>query len=124
MNREELRQYCEREITEYAHGNHKATAGNPWPKEKVQEQLRECKAALVEPYKINIELRDTMEQIKSSPPVICEVWVVADDRRGYKIIYNPKTREFGLAQYTVGDNYDIPLSINVNGDLVGTFMAR
>ncbi len=62
--------------------------------------------------------------MREDSPELCEVWVVADDREGYKVFYNPSTREFGLAQYKPGDEPDMPSSINVNGDFVGTFMAR
>lgn len=124
MNRNELRQYCKREVTEYQYSVPESAVGNPWPAEKVEAQLKECKAALVEPYQQQIELRDTNEQMKAEPPILCEVWVVADDREGYKVFYNPKTQEFGLAQYKPGDESDVPSSFNVNGDFVGTFMAR
>ncbi len=124
MTKEELRRHCEREVEEYKYDLPESAVGNPWPADKLEAQLRKCKAAIVEPYNLQIELRDTVEQMNAEPPVVCEVWVVADDREGYKVFYNPNTCEFGLAEYNPGDDNDIPSSINVNGDFVGTFMAR
>ena len=124
MNKEELQQYCMRELAEYEYSVSKGAIGNPWPTEKVEAQLKECAAAMVEPYQEQIELRDTFEQLEAKPPILCEVWVVADDKKGNIVFYNPNTEEFGLAQYFPGVDSDMAQSIGVNGDFVGTFMAR
>lgn len=124
MNKEELQQYCVQELAEYEYSVSEDALGNPWPTEKVEAQLKECAAAIVEPYQKLIVLRDTLEQIKAMPPILCEVWVVADDKKGSIVFYDPKREEFGLAQYSPGTEPDIASSINVNGDFVGTFMAR
>ena len=124
MDKEELQQHCVQKVAEYEYIVPESAIGLPLPAEKVEALLKEFKAAIVEPYLETIELRDTMEQMEAETPILCRVWVVADDRDGYKVIYNPNTKEFGLAQYKIDDESDIPSSINVNGDFVGTFMAR
>ncbi len=124
MNKEELQKHCIQDVEEYEYIVPESAMGNALAAEKVDALLNECKEAIIEPYQSIIALRDTMEQMTAEPPVLCKVWVVADDRGGYKVIYNPNTKEFSLAQYDVDDDSVIPSSINVNGDFVGTFMAR
>jgi len=92
--------------------------------EKVQAQLLECESALVSPYELSIELRDTVGQMKADPPQLKNVLVVADDRNGYLVFYDPIIRIFGLAEYATGRDRGRASSINVNGDFIGTFFAR
>ncbi len=125
MNKEELQQYCVRELAEYEYSVSEDALGKPWSTEKVEAQLKECASAIVEPYQELIVLRDTVEQMKAKPPILCEAWVVADDKKkGYIVFYDPNTEEFGLASYVLGAESSMAWSIGVNGDFVGTFMAR
>ena len=121
MNKSELRQFCENELDSYVYDVPDSGVGRPWPKEKVIDQLSQIKSAIVEPYMEKMELRDTFEQFGSKEPEYAQLWVVADDNDGYKVFYDPATREFGLAVYAKDD---IPQTIGVRGDFVGTFMAR
>ena len=121
MNNKELRQFCENELESYVYDVPESAIGNPWPKEKVDAQLNQLRSSIVDPYLENMELRDTYEQMKKKEPEYMQLWVVADDRDGYKVFYDPSAEEFGLATYARGE---IPITIGVRGDFVGTFMAR
>ncbi len=124
MNKEELQQYCVKELAEYEYSVSEGALGNPWSTEKVEAQLKECASAIVEPYQELIVLRDTVEQMKSKSPIVCKAWVVANDKKGYLVFYNPNVEEFGLASYLPGSESSMAQSIGVSGDFVGTFMAR
>ena len=121
MNKSELLRFCQNEIDSYVYDVPESTVGRPWPKDKVLDQLSQLKSAIVEPYLERMELRDTIEQIGNKEPEYAQLWVVADDNDGYKVFYDPVAHEFGLAAYNEGD---IPQTIGVRGDFVGTFMAR
>jgi len=54
-------------------------------------------------------------------PIIAEYWVIADDRNGYLVCFDPDANEFLLAQQFDNDRL---ATIGVRGDLVGVFMAR
>ncbi len=121
MNKEDLKKLVQKEVSEFKYAVPDESIGNPMPDEKVKAHLLELKASLVEPYREKIELQDTIEQIGAKTPVYSDVWIVADDRKSYKVFYDEKEQIFGLAKYTP-DNF--PATVNVYGDLVGTFMAR
>ena len=55
----------------------------------------------------------------ANPSGVRECVLVADDRDGYQLYYDPIAREFFLAM-----DRDPPESIGVDGDAVGCFMAR
>ena len=121
MNKHELQQFCETELESYVYDVPESAIRSPWSKEKVHAQLSQLKNAIVEPYLEKMELRDTYDQIGKKEPEYGQLWVVADDNSGHKVFYDPSEREFGLAIYAKGD---IPQTVGVRGDFVGTFMAR
>ncbi len=124
MNIEELKSYCENEVTNYEYSVPDSAVGNAWGLDRVESQLRECKASLVNPYERKFELRCTFEQIDNHPPEFQNLWVVADDKNGYLVFYDTRQNEFGLATYDTNILDDTPTTIGVRGDFVDTFMAR
>jgi len=121
MNKQELQKFCENELESYIYDVSAPTIGNAWSKEKVDAQLKQLKIAIVEPYLEEMELRDSYEQLGMKEPEYEQLWVVADDNNGYKVFYDPLAEEFGLAEYA---EKQMPTTMGVRGDFVGTFMAR
>jgi hypothetical protein len=97
-----------------------STFGVAWSAEKVYGYVEKLKTALVEPYRLRFELRETYEQVGQQEPSYAEFWVVAESGN-YLEWYDPATEEFGLGQRVEGSA--IPVSIGVRGDLVGVFCA-
>jgi len=64
----------------------------------------EVKQALVEPYMEQIEIKNTINDLKSEKPTYMKVWIMADDRKGSKIYFNQDTKKFGLARYALGES--------------------
>lgn len=81
--------------------------------------LSEMRIALVEPRWATVQIRDTIEQINAAMPLLRECVLVADDREGYELYYDPEEKEFFLAY-----SGNPPTTFNVRGDAVGCFMAR
>ncbi len=121
MDAAHLEQLVQREIAEYRYEVHDGLIGNPLSPEKVQRYLDDLRHSLVRPRLQQIELRDTINQIDTPNPIIAECWVVADDRNGYLVCFDPDANEFMLAAQF--DNGHLA-TINVRGDLVGVFMSR
>lgn len=68
-----------------------------------------------------MKLGDTYEQTYSDESEFKELWVVSDDKEGYKVFYDPDEKEFGLATYK---DKKTPETIGVRGDFVGVFLAK
>jgi hypothetical protein len=67
-----------------------------------------------------VEIRDTGAQMRGeAAPLIRECFMVADDRAGYELYFDPVSNDFVLAY-----SGDPPSTFNVRGDAVGCFMAR
>jgi hypothetical protein len=98
-----------------------STVGIPWPADRLCAQVAELRAALVTPYLQRFVLKDTGPQVKASPPILEDYWVVAvaDD---FLLFFDPKAKRFGLA--CTPSNGALPQTIGVRGDLIGTFCAR
>ena len=115
-----LRQSVEKQIDEYVYVLPGWAIGNPIPPERIAAELAEMRASLIDPYWVDIEIRDTFEQcgMSSGPRRRCVV--VADDRKGMWLLFDPAEQSFVLAQHT-----DTGLvTFNVRGDAVGCFLAR
>src|SRR6185437_11706437 len=86
------------EIDQYVYQVPNGSIGNPWDEDKVLAQLKEMRKALVDPYWIEIELRDEFDQcdVEYAPKQSCAV--VADDGRGCLLLWDPTQGEFLLAQ--------------------------
>ena len=115
-----LRQSLEKQIDEYVYVFPDWATGNPIPPERIAAGLAEMRASLIDPYWVDVEIRDTFEQcgMSSGPRRRCVV--VADDRKGMWLLFDPPEQSFVLARRT-----DTGLvTFNVRGDAVGCFLAR
>jgi CelD/BcsL family acetyltransferase involved in cellulose biosynthesis len=120
MNFTELRKQIEGEIASYVYEVPKSALGQAMPTEWVAAQLAEFKAALVEPARRVVAISDSTEQMLGRvKPELRECILVADDREGYELYYDPSQRDFVLAY-----SGNPPVTFNVRGDAVGCFMAR
>jgi hypothetical protein len=116
----ELSRKVSAEIDNYVYVFPKGMVGRPWNAEKVEAQLRELRAALIEPYLATVVRRDTIEQINSADPPQSRCAVVADDGHGNLLVFDLAAAEFLL----VRRGTDYLESYGVTGDAVGCFMAR
>ena len=114
-----LRTFVEREIDEYVYGAPESAIGKPMSQEWVQQQLTELRQALVTPQWVAIQLKDTLHQMESASPILRDCVLVANDRNGIQLYYDPDQNDFVLAH-----SGDPPETFNVRGDAVGSFMAR
>lgn len=114
-----LRARVEAEIDGYVYSLPENAIGNPWPSDKVSRLLNELRQALVEPYWADVEIRDTYEQVKLVEGPRQRCIVVADNRKGYFLLWDPACDDFFLAQNIKGTLY----SFGVRGDAVGCFLS-
>ena len=120
MDTRNLRRTIEQEIDSYVYQQHPAAVGTPMPQEWVSQQLAAMRAALVEPVARLIEIRDSVAQMRGEDaPLVRECLLVADDRGGYELYFDPTSNDFVLAY-----SGNPPTTFNVRGDAVGCFMAR
>jgi hypothetical protein len=120
MNTGDLRRTIEQELDSYVYQRHPAAVGTPLPQEWVTKQLAEMRAALVDPVVRRIEIRDSVAQIRGDAPAdVRECFLVADDKEGYELYFDPTSNDFVLAY-----SGNPPSTFNVRGDAVGCFMAR
>lgn len=106
-----LRRKIELEIDEYVYEVPKGSIGNPWPLDKVEQELRTFRNALVDPYWI-----DVVDDDKTRKPCVA----VADDNKTYLLVFEPEAQKFMLAMRKGNDL----ISFGVDGDAVGCFLAR
>lgn len=109
------------EIDSYRYIHADGLVGAAWPEEKVRAQLQEFRSALIVPYWADVVRRDTAEQIKTAHPPVDRCVIVADDRRGMLLAFDPAVAEYLLVQRRGDGALE---SLGVNGDAVGCFMAR
>jgi hypothetical protein len=119
MDLEELRRRVVDEIDHYVYLVPEGANGRPWNPEKVDTKLRGFRSALVQPYWVDIIRRDTFEQIKSADHLMNRCVVVADDRHGIVLAFDPSASEFLLAERRA----DTLVSFGMSGDAVGCFLA-
>ncbi len=121
MNMKELASFVRKEIDDYDYAglNFDRAIGTPWPAEKVERLLAKFRLCLVQPYWLDVTIKDTIEQL-SAGGTVERCAIVADDREGYLLAYLPKTNEFTLVR---SDDEGGFASIGVNGDAVGCFLA-
>jgi hypothetical protein len=115
-----LRIAVEAEIDQYVYDVPEGTAGLPWSVDKVRIELAEMRGALVDPYWTEVEIRDTFSQVKEEQGKLLRCAVVAEDRRGYLLLWEPVRRDFFLAQAREG----VPCTFGIRGDAVGCFLSR
>lgn len=115
-----LRQRVEKEIETYVYECPDEAIGNPWTDEAVQKGLAQFRASLVQPYRADVEIRDTFEQVGTAVAPRRECVVVADDGKGMLLLFDPVEKSFVLAQ-RCGAGLT---TFGVRGDSVGCFLAR
>jgi hypothetical protein len=120
MNISELRELIEQEIDSYIHEDAPDAIGSPMSKEWVVKQLAEFKSALVQPAMRIVQVSDTVQQMRLEiKSEMRECILVADDREGYELYYDPIQDDFFLAH-----SGNPPTTFNVRGDAVGCFLSR
>lgn len=120
MNPDDLQRTIKQEIDSYVYQHQPQAAGSPMPQEWVTQQLTQMRAALDYPVLRPIQIRDTVAQIRGEePPSVRECFLVADDKEGYELYFDPTSNDFVLAY-----SGDPPFTFNVRGDAVGCFMSR
>lgn len=115
-----LRAAVENELENYVYEIHPEAMGQPLPQEWVDAQLAAMRAALVQPIWRDIRIQDSYEQVMGTAE--CEIRpcvLVADDREGYELYFDPAQGNFVLAY-----SGNPPVTFNVRGDAVGCFMSR
>lgn len=98
-----------------------------YPMSATQSQLllqKEIREAFVGPYLERIEIRNASNEPKTGSPITLEVWIIADDRKGYKVFYDYTTLKFGLAKYTQGGIPYTSEPLNLSNDLTTLFLPR
>ncbi|MCK4587502.1 MAG: hypothetical protein KAU29_09175 [Gammaproteobacteria bacterium] len=81
---------------------------------------KEVLEALVEPYLEQIENRSTREGEQEH----LNVWIVADDGKGYKVFFDQNTQKFGLVKYVKGSTPFTSDTLHVRNELTKLFLAR
>ena len=120
MDTRDLRRMVIQEIDSYVYQHHPAAVGTPMPQQWVTQQLAAMREALGEPVPRLIEIRDTVAQQQGvATPLMRECFLVADDKEGYELYFDPASNDFVLAYSGTP-----PSTFNVRGDAVGCFMAR
>lgn len=115
-----LRAAVENELENYVYEIHPEAIGQPLPQEWVDAQLAAMRAALVQPIWREIRIQDSYEQMMGAAEgEIRPCVLVADDREGYELYFDPAEGNFVLAY-----SGNPPVTFNVRGDAVGCFMAR
>ncbi len=115
-----LRHSVEKQIDEHVYVLPDWAVGNPIPPERIAAGLAEMRASLIDPYWVDVEIRDTFEQCGMSSGLRRRWVVVADDRKGMWLLFDPAEQSFVLAPLT-----DTGLvTFNVRGDAVGCFLSR
>jgi hypothetical protein len=115
-----LRKSVEAEIDSYVYELPDGSVGTPLPNDWIEAQLCEMRNALVEPAWETIGIGDSVDQIIGKEPINQRQCVlIADDKKGYQLYFDPKEKNFVLAYSTDG----LPTSF-LRGDAVGCFIAR
>lgn len=115
-----LRASVENEIENFVYEVRPEAIGQRLPQEWVDAQLATMRDALVQPIWRDIRIQDSYEQVIGKAE--CEIRpcvLVADDREGCELYFDPAQENFVLAY-----SGNPPVTFNVRGDAVGCFMAR
>jgi len=123
LHAETIRRRVLREIDTYLDSynpRRRGAIGVPWILEKVESGLSAMRAALVDPYWLEIARRDSLAQVHSPFPHTERCLVLAvDPKTGVLLAYAPSADEFLLAK-----RLDVNAeSFGVVGDAVGCFLA-
>jgi hypothetical protein len=94
----ELQQLVRAEIDAYVYEAPRGAVGSPWSVEKVLAGLEDMRSAVVPPYWTEVEIRDTFERCGGEARLLQRCAVVADNQVGTLLLWDPKGREFLLAE--------------------------
>jgi hypothetical protein len=116
-----LRRYVESQIDGYIYVVPEGAVGQPMGQDWLKAGLQKMRESLVDPYWIDVRIGDTWEQIhmRVEELEMRRCAVVADDREGTLLLWDPVTGEFVLASNHSGQLG----TFNVRGDAVGCFLA-
>jgi hypothetical protein len=109
------------EIDSYVYRVPEHSMGSAWAGEKVDAAIEKMRACLVEPYWIDVEVRDTFEQVADIQAKKARCAVVADDHTGVLLVWDASAQDYCLVQQQAGDS---ATSFGVRGDAVGCFLSR
>jgi hypothetical protein len=115
-----LRREVERKIDTYVYKVPEDAIGSPMTHAAIAVGLAQMRASLVDPYWMEVEVRDTFEQSTMSHPPRPNCAVVADDGKGILLLYDPVDGLFALVE-----RRDAGLTtFGVRGAPVGCFLTR
>lgn len=115
-----LRREVEQEIHSYVYEVPDDAIGDRMTDMAVADGLARMRGSLVDPYWVEVEVRDTFDQIGMSVPPHRKCAVVADDGKGMVLMFDPVEGSFVLAQRGAKGLS----TFGVRGDAVGCFLAR
>ncbi len=115
-----LRREVEQEINNYVYEVPDDAIGNRMTETAVADALAQMRGSLIDPYWVDVELRDTFTQIVTSGPAHRKCAAVADDGKGMVLLFDPIEKSFVLAQRGATGL----LTFGVRGDAVGCFLSR
>jgi hypothetical protein len=115
-----LRREVEAAMDTYVYNVPEGAIGNPMPDAVVVSGLEQMRTALVDPYWLEVEIRDTFDQagMNAGPTRRCAV--VADDGKDMLLLFDPVEEEYVLAQRS-RNGFS---TFGVRGDAVGCFLSR
>ena len=117
MTQDQVAALVEREIANYRYQSVPGLVGDPLSHERVTRELTELRSCLVAPRQTTVQVESyTGEPLRTS-----DAWVVAEGADGTVVVYEPTSQDFWLVE---GQEREGFRTFGVNGDLVGTFMAR
>jgi hypothetical protein len=115
-----LRREVEAAIDRYVYHIPAGTIGNPMSDAAITSGLARMRAALIPPYWLEVELRDTFDQVRMNTGPRRRCAVVADDGNGMLLLFDPFEEDYALAHRTSSGLK----TFGVRGDAVGCFLAR
>ncbi|HEY8616704.1 hypothetical protein [Phenylobacterium sp.] len=115
--RRELESEMDRYVEDYEPPE--GTFGTPWNREKVAAEVAEMRRCLIEPYWIDVDIQDPPHD-HFGPQRSYACVAVAEDPGSYLLVFMPHRDAFLLLSRTE-DRWQ---SLGVDGDAVGTFLAR
>lgn len=98
MTVHELRQRIAEELGSFVYDVPPTATGRPLPAAAVQKSLHELRRSLVEPYRAEVERRDTFDEVSQMRGTTAEVWIVAHGASDTVVFFDPESDSFGLAQ--------------------------
>ena len=117
MTQDQVSALVEREIANYRYQWVPGLVGDALSPERVIRELAELRSCLVPPRRTTVQIETyTGEPLRTS-----DAWVVAEGADGTVVVYEPASQDFWLVEREERAGFR---TFGVNGDLVGTFMAR